>query len=127
MSKAYMNDFERSQSVNWAIHKHTQWSVEEMDAIQEAFINKGHCVLPVSRVFTFQGVGYDFDALIVDRYSRDIIEEHLFRQRIEFYARAESGERVALIMINETPAEAILKGIRYLPKNKRLSKKEVEK
>lgn len=118
MSKAYMNDFERSQSVNWVIYKHTQWSVEEMDAIQEAFINKGHCVLPVSRVFTFQGTGYRFNTLIVPRYARAEIEEYLFTQRIEFYSQAEGSDRVALILIKETRAEDILRDIKLLPYKK---------
>lgn len=114
MSKAYVTDFDRSQSVGWLVHNHAQWSVEDIENIEEAFNDKEFLVLPVSRVFTFQGTGYRFNALIVPRYARAEIEEYLFTQRIEFYSQAEGSDRVALILIKETRAEDMLKGIRNL-------------
>lgn len=118
MSKSYVTDFDRSQSVGWLVHNHAQWSVEDIENIEEAFNDKEFLVLPVSRVFTFQGTGYRFNALIVPRYARAEIEECLFTQRIEFYSQAEGSDRVALIMINETRAEDILRGIKLLPHKK---------
>lgn len=116
MSKAYMNDFQRSESVGWLVHNHTQWSLEDIEKLQDAFNLKNQFVLPASRIFVFNGEGYRFNALIVNRYQRADIEEYLFSQRIEFYAQSESSENVALIMIKETPAEDILKNIKVLAK-----------
>ena len=118
MSKAYMNDFQRSESVGWLVHNHTQWSLEDIENIEEAFNDKEFLVLPVSRVFSFQGTGYRFNALIVPRYARAEIEEYLFTQRIEFYSQAEGSDRVALILIKETRAEDILRDIKLLPYKK---------
>ncbi|WP_305554540.1 hypothetical protein [Methanobrevibacter sp. V74] len=114
MSKSYTNDFQRSESVGWLVHNKTVWNLEDIEAIQEAFINKNQIVLPVSRVFTFNGTGYRFDALIVNRYHRQDIEEYLFTQRIEYYVQAEGRGDVALIMINQTSADEILKNISIL-------------
>lgn len=114
MSKAYLNDAQRLEQCNFLTQNCTVWNIEDIEELQDKFLDKGHIVLPVSRMFVFKNVGYRFNALIVPRYSRADIEEYLFTQRIEFYSQAEGSDRVALILIKETRAEDMLKGIRNL-------------
>lgn len=116
MSKAYLNDAQRLEQCNFLTQNCTVWNIEDIEELQDKFLNKGHIVLPVSRMFVFKNVGYRFNAFIVPRYSRADIEEYLFTQRIEFYSRVEDHESVALIFINQTSADEILQNIKHLKK-----------
>lgn len=116
MSKAYLNDAQRLEQCNFLTQNCTVWNIEDIEKLQDQFLNKGHIVLPVSRMFVFKNVGYRFNAFIVPRYSRVDIEEYLFTQRIEFYSRVEDHESVALIFIHQTSADEILQNIKHLKK-----------
>lgn len=115
MSKAYLNDAQRLEQCNFT-QNCTTWNLDDINKLQDKFMDKGYIVLPGSRLFVFNGVGYRFNALIVPRYSRADIEEYLFTQRIEFYSRVEDHESVALIFINQTSADEILQNIKHLKK-----------
>ena len=117
MSKAYLNDTQRLEQCNFLTQNCTVWNLDDINKLQDKFMDKGYIVLPGSRLFVFNGVGYRFNALTVHRYHRSEIEEHLFKQRIEFYSCVENSETVALIFIHQTSADEILKNIRNLPKN----------
>lgn len=116
MSKAYLNDAQRLEQCNFITEKCTTWNLDDINNLQETFLDKGYIVLPLSRPFVFRGKGYTFDALIVPRYKCTEIEEHLHRQRIEFYSRAEGQDDVALIFIHQTSADEILQNIKHLKK-----------
>ncbi len=121
MSKAYTNDFERCKKADFIVHKLTHWSIDDVNDLQKAFSDKGYNVTPLSRVFCFKNetgstVAYRMDALVIPRWDSYIIEEYLSTQRVDFYRQAEGRGDIALIFTNQTSAEEILKGLKYLPR-----------
>ena len=121
MSKPYLTDFDKSQKANFLVHNMTIWNQEDIDNLQEAFKDKGYIATPLSRVFVFRNhnnvtEAYRFNALVIPRYDSYIIEEYLSTQRIDFYRQVEKSEGVALVFINQTSADEILKNLKFLPR-----------
>ena len=121
MSKPYLNDFDKSQKANFLVHKMTVWNQEDIESLHEAFSDKGYIVAPLSRVFTHTNhnnicEAYRYDALVIPRHDSYIIEEYLSTQRIDFYRQAEKCEGIALVFINQTSADEILKNLKFLPR-----------